>query len=796
MKKILFLIICMLITSTAFAIRTENWQENSLTVTYDLDDIEMSYSKEFDGYRIAMNGFGETTLPNKPQLLHRNETFVIPTGYKIESVGTTVIRADTIKLKAIPATPPTIDHNSVSTEFDYITPYEGVWPISSARLSKIKTYRGYRLGGFHLYPIQYDYNNECLIYSRQIKVTLNFAKDSSYHNGDENVTPEELNNLVSIPSMAIPSISTRAIIIDPSNYPQKCPGYLIIAPQNLVTQAERLADWKRSIGFNARVVSVNECSNKTPEYFHTLIKNEYVETYNLRYVVLFGDGDVIHPYEGSYTVYHGGEKKIYHSDFKFACLDDVAYEGEWYDDDFVTEDEDDMPDVYIGRIPAISVTQAKNMVDKIIKYEKEPAGDDRYYSHNILFSEFDGEDVRDQSYFIETCDNIYRGLNKGAYYDQQYEPQNIYLVKKDYVNPTYFKSGTLLPNYLRKPNYNWATSPSSFIEEWEKGNYLVGAIGHADTYQWLNNGITYDDMVRASCDNGIPVIFGSLCFSASFYHPYHNEKQKSLGLNLLHQPNRGTVSIIGTNNLTWSPFSDYIFAALYETMYPGCSPLFNLGTNPSFKPVGYPVTYELCKLLETARQRMMECFENYPDMNYVGATKEVYHILGDPSLCVKHGKPQKLGPQIIQYNGEPCLKDFRKLIFKSKTSNFSSYFDKDRIIPVSELIDYCDQYELCLVGDDVNFHPYLPEFITKDYLLQIEGATFISNVVQYGENIIVDLSEDSSGYIVKNLNLMGETIDMKSAEGSTISVKSTTGINIITLINDSGVIDSKRIFVK
>ena len=60
----------------------------------------------------------------------------------------------------------------------------------------------------------------------------------------------------------------------------------------------------------------------------------------------------------------------------------------------------------------------------------------------------------------------------------------------------------------------------------------------------------------------------------------------------------------------------------------------------------------------------------------------------------------------------------------------------------------------------------------------------------------VALSDIPEGCILKNINVMGETIDSKPVKDSTIVLKAADGINIISLIDASGVIDTKRSLIK
>ena len=165
------------------------------------------------------------------------------------------------------------------------------------------------------------------------------------------------------------------------------PTFVIVAPQALWEEAERLATYRQSQGLDVWLVDIeqvyNEFSGGVPDmravrdFFKFLYDRAPDEERMLRYALLFGDGhydyrnitgtlapNYIFPYETEETLYR---IRSYTSDDYFGLLDDN--EGLWiFPGDRTPSSE--RVDIGIGRLTVQTLEEARVAVDKIMHYER------------------------------------------------------------------------------------------------------------------------------------------------------------------------------------------------------------------------------------------------------------------------------------------------------------------------------------------------------------------------------------------------------------------------------------------
>ena len=188
---------------------------------------------------------------------------------------------------------------------------------------------------------------------------------------------------------------------------------LIISPLLFVPALEKLAEHKNTLGIKTKIVSLSDIygnypGNDRPEQIKYYIK-EAVEQWGSTYVLLVGglkshflgkprddrnvgtrdwylpvrytnlwDSDVVYDPGFISDLYYAD---IYDGNGEFCTWDsdgDGIY-GRWIstaplvNSDFVTDELDFYPDIYLGRLPCRNVVEVKTIVNKIIAYEKTAA---------------------------------------------------------------------------------------------------------------------------------------------------------------------------------------------------------------------------------------------------------------------------------------------------------------------------------------------------------------------------------------------------------------------------------------
>jgi len=186
-------------------------------------------------------------------------------------------------------------------------------------------------------------------------------------------------------------------------------GYdlLIVAHEDFLGPLRELADWKTRTGMSTALVSWQQYNGYTgwgwdePERIKTGIEIAH-KTYGVKYVMLVGDSDMF-PVRYTATDRVSNDSRgenwqgygaYFASDLYYADLykQDGSFDnwdlngnhlygelhGEYFSNDHINIDEIDMiPDVAVGRVPALTVQEVENYVTKVINYEKCTYGETR-----------------------------------------------------------------------------------------------------------------------------------------------------------------------------------------------------------------------------------------------------------------------------------------------------------------------------------------------------------------------------------------------------------------------------------
>jgi hypothetical protein len=174
-------------------------------------------------------------------------------------------------------------------------------------------------------------------------------------------------------------------------------AYVIVTTDAMAPAFQQLADWKTQCGVPAVVRTLSFIEQQYPlgaddaERVRLFLRDAY-SRWGAKWALLGGDTDVI-PTRLAHTTYYqtGGEDIA--TDLYFSCLDgnwngdgDAIYgEGITSYPPSLGDTADLMPELYVGRAPASTLAEAQLLVDKALKYEREPVAD--YMNNVISFAE-------------------------------------------------------------------------------------------------------------------------------------------------------------------------------------------------------------------------------------------------------------------------------------------------------------------------------------------------------------------------------------------------------------------------
>jgi len=201
---------------------------------------------------------------------------------------------------------------------------------------------------------------------------------------------------------------------------------VIITPSKFSTDVQRLADHKNSFGMNTTVKTTDDIYDEyefigidKPEQIKYFIKDA-IETWNITYVLLFGGLKSVvwgNAQDDTNQGSKGWHLPVRYSNFQWDGAESynftsgepnyISVFAEWSGE--LRDDLDLYPDVAFGRLACRNNLEAKNVIDKIINYEKQPA-DPSWFKRIIAISGDGFLDQRDLNIQWDT-----NGLPDGEY---------------------------------------------------------------------------------------------------------------------------------------------------------------------------------------------------------------------------------------------------------------------------------------------------------------------------------------------------------------------------------------------
>jgi hypothetical protein len=280
---------------------------------------------------------------------------------------------------------------------------------------------GYKLTNLLVYPLQYIPVEKKLVFYSNIKFKITFEDKlrslTTKTEKQNKIFKERIKNLILNPEdieMFEPNTKLRGWATTDSA------EYVIITVDSFRAAFQELADWKTKKGIPTKVVTLdsiydNYTGADNAERIRNFIKDAN-STWGTIWVLLGGQCDYewsqeIVPrrnvwYRRSYVGHYPDEDTI-PSDLYFSDLD-----GDWNaDGDNIygesTDDVDFYSDVFVGRAPVRTVTQAETFVNKVLTYEKSPPSG--YQKKILLPAAYLWPSIYDETSSQEAIANIIPG---------------------------------------------------------------------------------------------------------------------------------------------------------------------------------------------------------------------------------------------------------------------------------------------------------------------------------------------------------------------------------------------------
>lgn len=301
--------------------------------------------------------------------------------------------------------------------------------------------------------------------------------------------------------------------------------YLAIGPAPLLEALHSLLAWRESQGLTTLVLPWEAVSNQfgaglpEPQAINRLLRfaSQSWQTAP-RFVLLVGDA----------TYDPRGYRAAPEANQLPALMVETQHGGETASDVALADlDDDSLPDLAIGRMPARTPQQIATLVAKTLEYEQQERQQAAWERRILAVA--DGQEARFQH-------DAQRFL---AVFTSPYE------------------------TVLAAPQAGSETAGQQVRDSLAAGNGLVAYFGHGSLTQWgQDRMLASDDLARLSSDAPLPVMLHFTCLTGLFTHP----QVESMAETLLWKADGGPVAVLAPTSLTLPTDQSFLVRNLAESL--------------------------------------------------------------------------------------------------------------------------------------------------------------------------------------------------------------------------------------
>lgn len=380
---------------------------------------------------------------------------------------------------------------------------------------------------------------------------------------------------------------------------ENVPNLVIITGEDLLSEAERLADFRRTFNqLSVQVVTIqqvyNEFSSGAPDV--TALRNYLKYLYDrqpgqLQSVLLFGKSS--YDYKG-YTADNTNVVPIYqsrnsvHPIYSFASDDYYGFleddEGEWIES-FAG---DHTLDIGVGRLPVKTPAEAKVVVDKLIHYQTSEATFGQW-RNQVVFVADDGDNdkhQRDAEQLATIVDTSFTSFSIRKIYTDAFEQE-------------------------KQPNGETAPAVSQEIEDAIKqGALIINYTGHGSETRWAQESILTTSMINSFRNyNRLPFFVTATCE----FGRHDSPKEVSGAEKLILSAKGGAIGLVTTSRPVFSNSNFLLNRAFYKEVFQ--------------RENGKPLT-------------LGEIFRRTKNSGLNGPVNRNFSLLGDPSMVLAYPQAQ------------------------------------------------------------------------------------------------------------------------------------------------------------
>lgn len=591
------------ISSLQAPTKTVTNTSDTTKVTYEFNNVSIAEDPDFNGeWLFYIDGFGDNDIQGEPAYLMNSDSFLVPDGCKaVLSIDECSYKEFSYKLGPVRMQEyDSYDGDEPLSRTVAVQPYDGLLPKAFVSLGTTESYRGRCIQYVRVTPIQYDYANEKVRIITKLSYSVTMKKESP--NKIANDSRMNVFDDTFIESLCLNAGADTQDEFDSNEITPK--DYLIVTTPKFETEVKRFARWKKIMGYKTSIVSKSDWTVQTVK---DSIAAQAEKHPNLYYLMIVGDFEDVpakyywDSYPKSYVV----------SDQIYACIDN-----------------DELPDVLMGRIPVSSAAEAQVVFDKIINYEKNPINYETFYNSAVHASYFQGDSlttvIESRGYIqaSEKARTLMIAIGKNV--------ERIYCSQT--LTPEQFKDGTLLPAELKKPDFAWDGTGSDISNAINKGAFYVFHRDHGSITSWSNPHFSVSEIDNLNNKRLLPVVFSINCSTGKF------NEEVCFAESFIRKQDGGCVGIFGASDVSPTDinndFTNELFKLISEIPNKGIAPGKYQGATYS---LGEILTKGIANLISNSSLKDKARYE-----------RRIFHCFGDPSMIFLTSKPSS--PNNVKIN--------------------------------------------------------------------------------------------------------------------------------------------------
>ena len=611
---------------------------DGVTVTYEFKHaVVLSDPDVADHYLWRISGFGHSVVPGEPDVPVRWDSFALPEGCASFTVSVLESACVDVPLRLSPARAPQPEGKESPAVVPDIAPYEGWFPREVVETGEVRVYRGRSVAEVGVYPVRYDWKNGVVRACSKIVYRVTFGEGGLRSAPEGRIAPDDsfLDNTTLNGNVGAAGYEMFRSAGDTGSAGK---DYLILSTPEFEEAVRRLADWKRTLGFG---VHTRLRGDWTPERIKSAVKEVYRSAPSLYYLLIVGDHDDVPAEDMARTIVNNKGYAFdyrYVTDYYYGCVD-----GEG----------DVLADLYRGRLPVSTATEAVTVVDKIIRYERNPVRDAAFYDMGLHCAYFEdcfpdgtdgpGDGIEDKRFTLTSEEVRNYMLSKGKTVNRVYFAYDYnYSETDNYPPPTFWNKGEFawgdsIPVELQRPYFAWDGDSADIVRYIDEGAFYVLYRGHGTDSTWVQPHFTGDNILSLANGDRLPVVFSINCETGSF------QEDDCFAEVFLRKKGGGAVAVYAATEKSWPGYNDAMVIGMFDAIWPDPgvdSKLYNfLGMTTS--PSRLRETTRLGEILDQGLRRMEETWGQSWRGNSISTqfTREIFHCFGDPGMRIYTDTP-------------------------------------------------------------------------------------------------------------------------------------------------------------